>query len=72
MDFLGVDHFEVKQIVCKPYNVIKTGACTIHRGIANRTEKDRPLFWVNYSRTNYKVVDLGVESQSKRVKRESN
>ena len=60
MDFLGVDSLEVKQIVCKPYTVIKGGAGTIHRGIANRSEIDRPLFWVNYSKTDYKIIDLGV------------
>ena len=70
MDFLGVDHLEVKQICCKPYTLIKGGAGTIHRGIANRSDKDRPLFWVNYSKTDYKIIDEQAESQSKRVKRE--
>ena len=69
MKFLGVDQIEVKQICCRPFTLIKGGAGTIHRGIANRSDKDRPLFWVNYSKTDYKIIDEQAESQSKRVTR---
>lgn len=50
LDFLereGVDFFEVKQIVCKPYTIIRMEAGTIHRGIANRSGYDRPMMWVH-------------------------
>ena len=70
MNYLGLKSLEVKQTICGPYTIIKGGANTIHRGIPNRTNKERPLFWVNYSETDFHVKDQPSETQSTKASRD--
>lgn len=47
-NIMGKTEIEVlTQIVCKPYTIIKMNSDSIHRGIGNRSNIDRPMFFIN-------------------------
>mmetsp|Transcript_3013 Transcript_3013/g.4592 ORF Transcript_3013/g.4592 Transcript_3013/m.4592 type:complete len:446 (+) Transcript_3013:155-1492(+) len=45
------DHLEVCQVVTEPYSILKLFPGCIHRGIANKEDYDRILFFVSTSET---------------------
>lgn len=46
----GCDSIQISQTICKPYMILHIPDQGIHRGIANRTNEDRPLFIINCSK----------------------
>jgi hypothetical protein len=60
MDDEGVDHLEVCQLVCKPYTLFKLYPGVVHRGIANKAEYDRVVFFVS---TNPTFIDIEEEGE---------
>lgn len=42
----GLDFFEMKQVICKPFTILKVPPFNVHRGIGNRTEENRPMFYI--------------------------
>ena len=41
------DWVSIRQLVVKPYSVVKMDFKTIHRGVANSGDSDRVLFWIS-------------------------
>ena len=39
------------QIICKPYVILQLNKSTVHRGIPNTTDIDRPMFFIFCSPT---------------------
>lgn len=60
----GLDYMEVIQVVCKPYMVLKMGENTVHRGIMNREDEDRPMFFCTFSNTDYVFNEAPMEKHT--------
>lgn len=58
LDREGVTHLEVTQIIARPFSVVKLMPNVIHRGIANKEDYDRNMFFISTSRTD-KIPYLG-------------
>jgi len=51
LDREGVTHLEVTQIISRPFSIVKLMPNVIHRGIANKENYDRNMFFISTSRT---------------------
>ena len=61
-----VDCIEVSQVICKPFMMLRMGENTVHKGIRNSTNEDRPLFFCCYStNAEYKFNEDPVETHAK-------
>ena len=47
LDKENADFLKVVQIVCRSHSIIRMMGGTVHRGIANRSEQERVLFYIN-------------------------
>jgi hypothetical protein len=48
------DYVSVRQLLARPFSIIKLDFGTIHRGVANTGGFERIMFWISFSR----CVDL--------------
>jgi hypothetical protein len=44
------DAIEIRQLICKAYTILHMREGTVHRGIGNGEDYDRPLFYINLSK----------------------
>ena len=57
-------HVEITQVISEPFSILKLMPNVIHRGIANKENYDRILFFVSTSRTD-RIPDIGESTYSK-------
>ena len=62
LDREGVTHLEVTQIISRPFSILKLMPNVIHRGIANKEDYDRNMFFISTSRTDH-IPPLGEGTQ---------
>jgi len=68
LDREDVEYLEVSQIIVRPFSVVKLLPNTIHRGIANKENYDRNMFFISTSRTD-KIprLDEGADKVTKQL-----
>ena len=54
----------VKQVISKPFVIIKMESGTVHRGVKNRTNEDRYMLFIGY---NKEKMELDYEMDYKEV-----
>jgi len=66
MDREGLDFMKVTQIVCRSHSIIKLNGGTVHRGIANKSNQERILFFVHtyHGELDYKEEPLVVSDMN--------
>ena len=57
-------HMEVTQVISEPFSILKLMPNVIHRGIANREDYDRILFFLSTSKAS-RIPDIGETTYSK-------
>jgi len=57
-------HMEVTQVISEPFSILKLMPNVIHRGIANREDYDRVLFFLSTSKAS-RIPDIGETTYSK-------
>ena len=45
------DYVSVRQLLARPFSIIKMDFGTIHRGVANKSGFERVMFWISFSRS---------------------
>ena len=66
----GRDHVEIAQIVCREFTILNLQKNTVHRGIKNRSDYDRPMLMVYFSpMKDYKLLEEDIESDTEIPKR---
>lgn len=49
MEREGIDFVESAQLACKEFTILHLLKNTVHKGIANSADYDRPMFFVSFS-----------------------
>ena len=49
MEREGIDFVETAQISCKEFTILHMLKNTVHKGIANSADYDRPMFYIVFS-----------------------
>jgi hypothetical protein len=53
----NADFLKVVQIVCRSHSIIRMMGGTVHRGIANRSDQERILFYINTCPDDFKFIE---------------